>query len=74
VERVGMPRLGQYNGRIAIENRWLSLVDDVARLHVEIDNLNDSIVGFCFIRSIDMSSSFALILMQINFSFSEKWA
>jgi hypothetical protein len=31
----------------------LSLVDDVASLHVKIDNLNISLVGFCFIRSID---------------------
>jgi hypothetical protein len=28
-------------------------VDDVDSLHVEIDNLNDLLVGFCFIRSID---------------------
>jgi hypothetical protein len=26
---------------------------DVARLHVEIDKLNDPLVGFCFIRDID---------------------
>jgi hypothetical protein len=26
----------------------------VARLHVKIDNLNDSLVGFYFIRSIDV--------------------
>jgi hypothetical protein len=32
----------------------LRICDDVDRLHVKIDNLNDSIVGFCFIRSIDM--------------------
>jgi hypothetical protein len=31
----------------------LSFVDDVASLHVKIDNLNVSLVGFCFIRSID---------------------
>jgi hypothetical protein len=29
-------------------------VGDVDSLHVEIDNLNDPLVGFCFIRSIDM--------------------
>jgi hypothetical protein len=32
---------------------WLRFVDDVASLHVEIDNLNDSLVGFYFIRDID---------------------
>jgi hypothetical protein len=26
----------------------------VDMLHVEIDNLNDLLVGFCFIRSIDI--------------------
>jgi hypothetical protein len=30
-----------------------NIVADVDRLHVEIDNLNDPLVGFCFIRSID---------------------
>jgi hypothetical protein len=29
-------------------------VGDVDSLHVEIDNLNDPLVEFCFIRSIDM--------------------
>jgi hypothetical protein len=33
---------------------WLGICDDVNRLHVKIDNLNDSLVGFCFIRSIDI--------------------
>jgi hypothetical protein len=28
-------------------------MDDVDSLHVEIDNLNDPLVGFCFIRDID---------------------
>jgi hypothetical protein len=28
-------------------------VGDVDSLHVEIDNLNNPLVGFCFIRSID---------------------
>jgi hypothetical protein len=33
---------------------WLAnIVGDVDSLHVEIDNLNDPLVGFCFIRSID---------------------
>jgi hypothetical protein len=43
----------QHNQRwkIRIIRLWLS--DDVARLHVEIDYLNASLVGFCFIRSID---------------------
>jgi hypothetical protein len=30
-------------------------VGDVDSLHVEIDNLNDPLVGFCFIRSIDIT-------------------
>jgi hypothetical protein len=35
-------------------DNWLAnIVDDVDSLHVEIDNLNDLLVGFCFIRSID---------------------
>jgi hypothetical protein len=35
-------------------NNWLAnIVGDVDSLHVEIDNLNDPLVGFCFIRSID---------------------
>jgi hypothetical protein len=29
---------------------------DVDSLHVGIDNLNDLLVGFCFIRSIDSST------------------
>jgi hypothetical protein len=28
-------------------------MDDVDSLHVEIDNLNDPLVRFCFIRDID---------------------
>jgi hypothetical protein len=31
----------------------LRICDDVDRLYVEIDNINDLLVGFCFIRSID---------------------
>jgi hypothetical protein len=31
------------------------MVGDVDSLHVEIDNLNNPLVGFCFIRSIDSS-------------------
>jgi hypothetical protein len=27
--------------------------DDMARMHVEIDNINDFLVGFCFIRNLD---------------------
>jgi hypothetical protein len=33
---------------------WFRICDDVDILHVKIDNLNDSLVGFCFIRSIDL--------------------
>jgi hypothetical protein len=35
-------------------DNWLAnIVDDVDSLHVDIDNLNDLLVGFYFIRSID---------------------
>jgi hypothetical protein len=38
-------------------DNWLAnIVDDVDSLHVEIDNLNDPLVRFSFIRSIDMPS------------------
>jgi hypothetical protein len=33
--------------------RWLGIYDDVDALHVKIDNINDMLVRFCFIRSID---------------------
>jgi hypothetical protein len=37
-------------------DNWLAnRVGDVDSLHVEIDNLNDLLVGFCFIRSIDIN-------------------
>ena len=36
-----------------IRIKRLRIADDVARLHVKIDNLNDLLVGFCFIRDID---------------------
>jgi hypothetical protein len=36
-------------------DNWLAnIVGDVDSLHVEIDNLNDFLVGVCFIRSINM--------------------
>jgi hypothetical protein len=38
---------------IIIVRLWLC--DDVDGLHVKIDNLNDLLVRFCFIRSIDRS-------------------
>jgi hypothetical protein len=35
-------------------DNWLAnIVGDVDSLHVEIDNLNDLLMGFCFIRSIN---------------------
>jgi hypothetical protein len=35
-------------------DNWLAnIVGDVDSLHVKIDNLNDPLMGFCFIRSID---------------------
>jgi hypothetical protein len=44
------------------ENMWW----DVARLHVEIDNLNDLLVGFCFIRDIDRNQYVANIREAID--------
>jgi hypothetical protein len=44
-------------------------VHDVDSLHVEIDNLNDLLVGFCFIKSIDLrseSSTFIIIVVVQN--------
>jgi hypothetical protein len=42
----------QIDGQIiGILQLWIH--DDVDRLHVKIDNLNEFLVGFCFIRSID---------------------
>jgi hypothetical protein len=32
---------------------WLGIYDDVDALHVKVDNLNDLLVGFCFIKGID---------------------
>jgi hypothetical protein len=34
------------------------MVDDVDSLHVEIDNLNEFLVRFCFIKSIDINRWF----------------
>jgi hypothetical protein len=34
----------------------LKKVDDVAILHVKIDKLNEPLVGFSFIRSIDLKN------------------
>jgi hypothetical protein len=53
----------QMDGRITIIG-GLWLCDDVAILHVKIDNLNDPLVGFCFIRSIDISG---IHIMRVNF-------
>jgi hypothetical protein len=33
-------------------------MDDVDSLHVEIDSLQDPLVGFCFIRDIDMYGAY----------------
>jgi hypothetical protein len=38
-----------------MDNWMANRMDDVDSLHVEIDNLNDLLVRFCFIRDIDMS-------------------
>jgi hypothetical protein len=49
-------------------DNWLAnIVGDVDNLHVEIDNLNDPLVGFCFIRSVDFSEDLIVIL---EFAFS----
>jgi hypothetical protein len=41
-------------------------MDDVDSLHVEIDNLNDPLVGFCFIRDIDFFLKiYALVIFNI---------
>jgi hypothetical protein len=37
-------------------DNWLAnIVDNVNSLHVEIDILNNPLVGFCFIRNLDIS-------------------
>jgi hypothetical protein len=39
-------------------DNWLTnIVDNVDSLHVEIDNLNDLLEEFCFIKSIDIARS-----------------
>jgi hypothetical protein len=44
-----------------------NIVDDVDSLHVEIDNLNDLLVEFCFIRSIDYSGmGFAIEIVDLT--------
>jgi hypothetical protein len=46
------------NGRWRLKiGRWLRLCDDVDRLHVKIDNLNNPLVRFCFIRNIDKNAN-----------------
>jgi hypothetical protein len=37
-----------------MDNWMANRMDDVDNLHVEIDNLNDSLMEFCFIRDIDI--------------------
>jgi hypothetical protein len=42
-------------------DNWLAnMVGDVDSLHVEINNLNDPLMGFCFIRSIDNANHHSL--------------
>jgi hypothetical protein len=38
--------------------------DDVDRLHVKIDKLNVPLVGFCFIRSIDILQLFPCSMLS----------
>ena len=40
-----------------MDNWMANRMDDVDSLHIEIDNLNDPLVGFCFIRDIDCLGS-----------------
>jgi hypothetical protein len=48
----------------------LWLYNDVARLHVKIDNIIGSLVGFCFIRSIDsIRLAFVFCCLFVSFSF-----
>jgi hypothetical protein len=43
-------------------DKWMAqIVDDVDVLHVEIDNLNDPLVGFIFVRYIDTLTHACLI-------------
>jgi hypothetical protein len=52
-------KVTEMNGEmIKIQRLWIcddvaSLHDDVASLHVKIDNFNNPLVRFCFIRNID---------------------
>jgi hypothetical protein len=40
---------------------WMAnRMDDVGNFHVEIDNLNDLLVGLCFIRDIDGAGKWGL--------------
>jgi hypothetical protein len=57
-------------------DNWLAnMVDDVDSLHVEIDNFNDPLVGFCFIRSIDMYLGLSTDTFHVlqRFFFLLKW-
>jgi hypothetical protein len=40
-----------------MDNCMANRMDDVDILHIEIDNLNDPLVGFCFIKDIDIESA-----------------
>jgi hypothetical protein len=46
-----------------MDNWMANRMDDVDSLHVEIDNLNDPLVGFCFIRDIDVFCSEEEVMM-----------
>jgi hypothetical protein len=49
-------------------DNWLAnIASDVDSLHVEIDNLNDLLVGFCFIRGIDYSN---LVLYAVEYLYN----
>jgi hypothetical protein len=46
-------------------DNWLAnIVGDVDSLHVEIDNLNNPLVEFCFIRSIDRVLIFTVLVFN----------
>jgi hypothetical protein len=49
-----------------MDNGLASIVGNVDSLHVNIDNLNDPLVGFCFLRSIDSVRAIAWACRQAN--------
>lgn len=48
-----------------MDNWMVNRIDDVYSLHAEINNLNDLLVGFCFIRDIDCTGTTALLFLAM---------